>query len=61
MAFAANRLLTTEDAILDIALDCGFQNLGHFYRLFHSKYGFSPFAYRQYQMATLNALQKSAA
>jgi AraC family cel operon transcriptional repressor len=60
MAFAANRLLTTDDAILDIALDCGLQNLGHFYRLFHAKYGFSPYAYRHYQASALHTLQRNA-
>jgi AraC family cel operon transcriptional repressor len=59
MAFAATRLSTSDDAILEIALDCGLQNLGHFYRLFHAKYGFSPYAYRHYQMPAMQLQQRT--
>ena len=46
MAYASSRLAGTDDKIVNIALDCGFENLGHFYRLFHAKFGHSPRAYR---------------
>lgn len=44
---AAELLLTTERTVLDIAGDCGFNNLSHFYHLFRRKYGSSPARYRR--------------
>ena len=46
MTYAAARLATTNDEILDIALDCGLENLGHFYQLFRNRYGMTPRKYR---------------
>ncbi len=43
---AADRLATTDDEILTIALDCGLENLSHFYRLFRARYNCTPRAYR---------------
>lgn len=45
---AAMRLAATQQSILDISWDCGFENLSYFYRLFKRAYGFSPKAYRQH-------------
>ena len=46
LARAAALLATTPVPILDIALDCGFENLSYFYRRFGQQYGQSPRAYR---------------
>jgi AraC family cel operon transcriptional repressor len=44
--FAEARLRMTTQPITDIALDCGFSSLGHFYKLFGQRYGVAPRAYR---------------
>lgn len=44
---AAELLLTTDRTVLDIAGDCGFNNLSHFYHVFRRKYGSSPARYRR--------------
>jgi AraC family cel operon transcriptional repressor len=49
MAYAADQLATTDASILSIVLDCGLENLGHFYRLFHQHHGLTPLAYREQQ------------
>jgi AraC family cel operon transcriptional repressor len=46
LAHAASRLTETDDAILRIAFDCGFENVSHFYRLFRGHYGATPGQYR---------------
>jgi len=46
LAHAASRLTETDDAILRIAFDCGFENVSHFYRLFRTHYGATPGQYR---------------
>jgi len=51
MSYAADRLATSEEDIVTIALDCGLENLGHFYRLFHTRFGSTPRAYRLQQRA----------
>ncbi|MBD3239736.1 MAG: helix-turn-helix domain-containing protein [Chitinivibrionales bacterium] len=43
---AAHLLSMTEDSITRIALECGFSNLGHFYRQFKAQYGTTPRKYR---------------
>lgn len=47
LARAAHRLLTTNDKVLSIALECGFTNLGHFYSCFDRKYGVPPARHRR--------------
>jgi len=49
LAYAASRLATTNERIIDIALDCGFENLGHFYKVFGKKFTASPRQYRLQQ------------
>lgn len=44
---AAGQLLTTSDAILDIALACGFDSPEVFLRAFRRRYGVTPSAYRR--------------
>jgi AraC-like DNA-binding protein/effector-binding domain-containing protein len=43
---AAAMLLTSEDAVLDIALDCGFQSHEAFSRAFRKRFGMTPSDYR---------------
>lgn len=46
---AAELLVTTDRTVLEIASDCGFNNLSHFYHLFRRRYGTSPARYRRDQ------------
>jgi AraC family cel operon transcriptional repressor len=46
MRYAAQQLAVTNRKILDIAMECGFDSLGHFYSLFHEAQGCPPRAYR---------------
>lgn len=47
MEFAARELRTSTKKIIEICLDCGFQNLAHFYRVFRSHFGKTPREYRR--------------
>lgn len=44
---AAAMLSGTDEKINTVALECGFENLSHFYHLFRKKYGMSPAKYRK--------------
>jgi AraC family cel operon transcriptional repressor len=55
MAFAARRLSSSEDKIIDIASECGVENLSHFYRLFEQRYGTTPRNYRLQQRSITGA------
>ena len=46
LKWAAMQLETTEKKIVDIASECGFDNLGHFYKLFRSQHRRTPRSYR---------------
>ncbi len=46
MEYAAAQLAVSSEDILAIAMDCGFNSLGHFYQLFKKCYGESPRKYR---------------
>ncbi|HEX8373389.1 MAG TPA: AraC family transcriptional regulator [Chthoniobacterales bacterium] len=50
LTHAAQQLATTTTPILDIAIECGFENLGHFYKLFRSHHGATPLSYRRHAM-----------
>lgn len=47
LAAAAERLRKTEDKVLTIAGDCGFESLANFNRQFHARYGMTPSQYRK--------------
>ncbi len=44
---AARRLEKTDDSVAEIALACGFGNLGHFHKTFKRRYGITPSQYRR--------------
>ena len=46
MDYSARQLTETARPILEIALDCGLNNLSHFYALFRQRFGVSPRKYR---------------
>lgn len=48
MAHAAKQLEVTNRKIVDIAMECGFASLGHFYAVFQQIHGCSPRAYRMH-------------
>ena len=45
--FATEQLINTNRPIIDIALDCGFNNVNYFYRLFKKVHGDTPHSYRK--------------
>lgn len=46
MEYASVRLVSSEDKILDIAMECGLENLAHFYVLFQNQFQTTPRRYR---------------
>lgn len=44
--YAAQLLCTTGKTVLEIALDCGFENQGYFHRRFKKRFGTTPLRYR---------------
>ena len=50
----ANLLEQTLTPIIGVAMDCGFNNVTYFYRLFSRCYGMSPAAYRKKRKGTSN-------
>jgi AraC family cel operon transcriptional repressor len=49
LAHAASLLSGTDRPIVEIALECGYESLSHFYRLFRTRHGTSPAQYRSRQ------------
>lgn len=47
LAIAANRLLNEDVPILNIALECGFNNISYFNRAFKNKFGLTPNEFRK--------------
>ncbi|QRR02975.1 AraC family transcriptional regulator [Dyadobacter sandarakinus] len=45
--FAVQQLLSTEKAVSDIALESGFNDVSHFYKLFRKRMKVSPLSYRK--------------
>lgn len=50
--YCTYKLIHSNDNILDIALDAGFNNLSHFYHLFKKHYNISPLLYRKKHQAS---------
>lgn len=50
---AARLLCSTDKSVLEIALDCGFENQGHFHRCFKARLETTPLAYRKKNHALL--------
>lgn len=48
LAYAGQLLTNTTMPIVDIAAECGFENLGYFYKIFHRHHGASPLRYRRH-------------
>ena len=48
MNYASQQLSTTMLSIVDIAAECGIENLGHFYKIFRRRFGVSPSRYRKH-------------
>lgn len=46
LQYASSQLTMTDRPILDICLECGFDSLSHFYKLFKARYRLSPRQYR---------------
>lgn len=47
LELAQRKLLVTDLPVHDISLECGFEDVSHFIRVFKSKYGLTPLQYRQ--------------
>jgi len=47
MAYAARTLTTDNEAVGQIATDCGIPNMAHFHKLFRAHHGMTPLQYRQ--------------
>ena len=48
MEHAAMHLGASDMPILDVSMECGIENLSHFYKLFRAHYGNTPKQYRKY-------------
>jgi len=46
MEYAACQLKMSDAKIIDISLECGYNNMGHFYKLFDKQFGVTPRRYR---------------
>lgn len=51
--FAANLLSNSDEDITNIAMDCGFENLSHFYHLFKKRFDASPKEFRSKHQKTI--------
>lgn len=47
LSMASRMLVSSQDNIIDIAADCGYDNLSYFNRIFKKKYGLTPKEYRK--------------
>ncbi len=61
MNFAARQLAGSDTPITEVALDCGVEDLSHFYRLFRESHGTSPMRYRRRARVDLVHPQRAAA
>ncbi len=60
MSYAASQLCTTSLPIIDIALECGFESLSHFYKIFKNEYDLTPRQYRTMVQLQLTQTRASA-
>ena len=58
MRYAADKLCHTSRPIIDIAMDCGFESLSHFYKVFRIAYGITPRRYRQLRQTSFSVPDK---
>lgn len=56
---AQNMLLNSEKPIIDIAMDCGFSNVQHFYRVFKKITNLTPSEYKKHQSGAKLGLEFS--
>lgn len=56
---AATRLAHTDDPILNVAIDSGFENLSHFYKVFRARFGLTPRRYRLHQQFIISACREN--
>ena len=56
MCYASDKLRTSDLPILDIALDCGFESLSHFYKIFRTVHGVTPRQYRRNHQVLASSL-----
>ncbi len=54
LTHAAQQLATTARPIIEIAGECGFEGLGHFYKLFLARFATSPRRYRRHAVASVD-------
>ncbi len=47
MEYAANQLIMTNSPVKNISHQCGYKNLGHFYKVFNEKYNTTPIKFRK--------------
>lgn len=59
MDMAKIKIATTDQPIMDICFDCGFDSIGSFSTLFKAKTGMSPRQYRQEKRKSQQALEKT--
>ena len=66
--YATDQLINTNRPIIDIAFECGFNNVNYFYRLFKNVHAYTPNAYRKkfsiianlsYESGTKNSTEKT--
>jgi AraC family transcriptional regulator, dual regulator of chb operon len=57
--FAANLLTNSDEAIVNLCLEAGFENLSHFYHQFKRKFNMSPAQFRKtYQRSAIDTAEK---
>ncbi len=56
MEHAAQRLIMSDEEILTISEECGFESLGHFYQCFAKYHGNSPRRFRMHQRGVLGLI-----
>ena len=55
---ACDMLRHTDKSVLDISLDCGFENVGHFIKTFRRHMNITPYQYKKYRTRQSDTRQK---